>query len=65
MEFHIKMKDQVTCKVKNRKVNESNTFSKCDGVLMFADRIIIPISFRKCMLRNSTFVIRDFLELNP
>ena len=30
--FILKMKDKI--KVKNRKVNESNAFSLCDGVLM-------------------------------
>ena len=47
--FILKMKDQITGKVKNSKVNESNAFLICDGVLMSADRIVIPTSLWKSM----------------
>ena len=50
--FVLIIKDQITGKVKNRKVNKSNTFSICDGVLMYAVRIVILISLRKCMLKE-------------
>ena len=36
-DFMLKMKDQITSKVKNRKGNKNNTFSICDGVMMHAD----------------------------
>ena len=57
-DFILKMKDQIIGKVKNRKVNESNAFSIYDGVLMYADRIVIPTSLQKRMLK-------EFLEWNP
>ena len=51
-EFILKMKDQITVKVKNRKVNKSNSILICGGVLMYADRNVIPISWRKRMLKE-------------
>ena len=48
----LEMKDQIIGKVKNRNVNESNAFLLCDGVLRYTDRVVIPTSFRKCMLKE-------------
>ena len=45
------MKDQITVKVEIEKY-ENNAFSICDCVLMYADRIVIPTSLRKHMLKE-------------
>ena len=71
------MKDQITkwkietiknegsnYKVKNRKVNKSNAFSLYDDVLMYADRVVIPTSWQKHILKEFHVGHPVFLQWN-
>ena len=48
-DFIIKMKVQVKLKEKNKTFS---AFSICDGVLMYANRIVMPLSFQKKILKE-------------